>query len=130
MKVEIKHTEDGSATLYVPELDETYHSTHGAIQESRHVFIEAGLKKLLSEADSSKKSIKVFEVGFGTGLNALLSLKEMNDRDISLEYQSIELYPLEDIVVSQLNYSSALEDNNNHFLQLHESPLGGMCRYY
>ena len=124
MKVEIKQTEDGSSTLYVPELDETYHSIHGAIQESRHVFIEAGLKKLLLEADPSKKSIKVFEVGFGTGLNALLSLIEMNGRDISLEYQSIELYPLEDIVVSQLNYSSALEDNKDYLLQLHESPWG------
>ena len=124
MNVEIRQTEDGSSTLYVPELDETYHSIHGAIQESRHVFIEAGLKKLLLEASSSKKSIKVFEVGFGTGLNALLSLIEINDRDISLEYQSIELYPLQDIVVNQLNYSNALEDNKNYFNQLHESPWG------
>jgi tRNA U34 5-methylaminomethyl-2-thiouridine-forming methyltransferase MnmC len=122
VKVELKQTEDGSSTLYVPELDETYHSTHGAIQESRHVFIEAGLKKLLLEAGSSKKSIKVFEVGFGTGLNALLSLIEVNGGDISLEYQSIELYPLQDIVIGQLNYSSALEDNKSYFQHIHESP--------
>lgn len=121
MKIEVKQTEDGSSTLYVPELDETYHSTHGAIQESRHVFIEAGLRQLL-EADSPKSPIRVFEVGFGTGLNALLSLIEVNGGNISVEYQSIELYPLQDIVVRQLNYPNVLEDHNDYFLQLHESP--------
>ena len=67
MKREIKTTSDGSHTLYVPHLDEHYHSIHGAIQESRHVFIESGIKSLF------KSPIKVLEVGFGTGLNALLT---------------------------------------------------------
>jgi tRNA U34 5-methylaminomethyl-2-thiouridine-forming methyltransferase MnmC len=64
-------TGDGSNTLYVPELNEHYHSTFGAVTESLHVFIKAGLEFLLE-----KKKVTVFEVGFGTGLNALLPLKE------------------------------------------------------
>ena len=70
MKKEIVKTTDGSYTLYVPELDETYHSTNGALQESLHVFIDAGLKF------SSLKKVSVLEVGFGTGLNALTTFNE------------------------------------------------------
>ena len=64
----IEKTEDGSATLFVPELNEHYHSVNGAVQESRHVFIEAGLHR------QEKKDITVFEVGFGTGLKQLAKL--------------------------------------------------------
>ena len=67
MKREIIVTNDGSNSLYISEMDETYHSIHGAIQEAKHVFIENGLMLF------DKKQLSVFEVGFGTGLNALLS---------------------------------------------------------
>ena len=66
-KKEILKTTDGSNTIYIPELDETYHSHHGALAESKHIFIETGLKHI------DKKIINVFEVGFGTGLNAMLT---------------------------------------------------------
>ena len=67
MKREIKITADGSSTLYIPEMDENYHSDHGALQEAMHVFIENGLNTIESA------HIAVFEMGFGTGLNALLT---------------------------------------------------------
>ena len=68
LKKEIVKTRDGSNTIFVPEFDETYHSTHGAIQESLHVFIRSGLK-----FKTELNDINVLEVGFGTGLNVLLS---------------------------------------------------------
>ena len=67
-------TKDGSHTVSIPEMNVTYHSHHGAIQESQHVFIDAGLKHWLNA--TQKKDIAIFEMGFGTGLNALLSLIE------------------------------------------------------
>jgi tRNA U34 5-methylaminomethyl-2-thiouridine-forming methyltransferase MnmC len=70
MNSELILTEDGSHTLFVPEIDECYHSSHGAIQESRYIFIEAGLKQC------AKSEIRVLEIGFGTGLNAFLTLLE------------------------------------------------------
>ncbi len=85
---EIIITKDGSHSLYVQELDEHYHSVHGAITESQHVFIEAGLKQF------RKKHIRILEMGFGTGLNALLTLEETFTSGISTDYTGIEKYPL------------------------------------
>ncbi|MGB0979251.1 MAG: hypothetical protein ACPGVV_07625, partial [Croceimicrobium sp.] len=68
MKREWVVTKDGSPSLFVPDLNQNYHSHHGALQESRHVFIEAGLKQFSSQAE-----VSILEIGFGTGLNALLS---------------------------------------------------------
>ena len=99
--VEIKISGDGSHTLYNPELDETYHSHHGAITESKHVFIDAGLRSLISE----KKEIRILEVGFGTGLNALLSLVFAEAHpDIDFHYHTLEPYPLSWDVAKNLNY--------------------------
>lgn len=100
MKKEIVKTTDGSYTLYVPELDETYHSTNGALQESNHVFIEAGLKF------SSLKKAAILEVGFGTGLNALTTFKEAEKSNLNIEFTSLEAYPLEWDEVSKLEYTS------------------------
>lgn len=98
MKKEIVKTTDGSYTLYVPELDETYHSTNGALQESNHVFIEAGLRF------SALKKVSVLEVGFGTGLNALTTFNEAKKSNLTIEFTSLEAYPLEWDEVSKLNY--------------------------
>jgi tRNA U34 5-methylaminomethyl-2-thiouridine-forming methyltransferase MnmC len=92
----IRITEDGSATIFIPELDEHYHSTHGAVQESKHVFIEMGLKSF------SKKDIRIFEFGFGTGLNALLTLLDGIAKSIT--YHSMELYPIDWSVIEKLGY--------------------------
>ena len=85
-------TEDGSHSIYLPELDETYHSIHGAILESNHVFLEAGLSYWLQE-NSGKNFIRILEFGFGTGLNALLTAIKV-DTSIKINYHSLEKFPL------------------------------------
>ena len=110
-------TEDGSSSLYVPSLNEAYHSIHGAIQESEHIFIAAGLN---AEIFSSMKNIKIFEVGFGTGLNALLTIIYAKNRIIN--YHTIELYPLQEFEWKQLNYSVLEKKNKQIFYDLHQSP--------
>lgn len=101
MERKIIKTADGSSSLYIPELDEHYHSIHGAVQESNHVFIEAGFKSL------TKQKITVFEMGYGTGLNFLLTL--INSGDKAIDYYGIEAYPLEQSLVEQLNYAKVLQ---------------------
>ena len=87
MKRELRKTHDGSSTLFVPELDEHYHSIHGALQESLHVFIEAGLKS------RSGDNISILEIGFGTGLNAWLTAIESVSSNQQIRYTSLEKYP-------------------------------------
>lgn len=109
-------TADGSTTLYVKELDETYHSRHGALSESKHVFIENGLRDVLK--DNNKKSISILEIGFGTGLNALLTLEEVKKYPlIKFAYHTIEAYPIDIALVNQLNYSF----NKYDLMLLHKS---------
>jgi len=102
MKSELILTEDGSNSLYVPEIDECYHSSHGAIQESRHIFIEAGLKQC------RKSEINVLEVGFGTGLNAFLTMIEAERSSKRIQYVSLEKYPVETEKALRLNYPEEL----------------------
>ena len=105
-KIELVISEDGSHTLYVPQLDEHYHSTHGAIQESRHIFIEAGLSKAAEEWNE----INLLEVGFGTGLNALLTYLKTIHNNLQVNYNAIEAYPLNEDIFNQLNYGHLLEE--------------------
>ncbi len=95
-------TKDGSHSLYNAELNETYHSIHGAIQESKHVFIENGLKYLIHH--SQPKNISILEIGFGTGLNALLTALMVEERSLKIEYESVEAFPLSMATIAQLNY--------------------------
>ena len=114
MKRELQRTADGSHTLFIPEMDEHYHSVNGALQESRHVFIEAGLHR------QTKKDITVFEVGFGTGLNAFLTLLDAEESDRAVNYYSIELYPLEPALVQALNYGEMVcPEKESLFRALH-----------
>jgi tRNA U34 5-methylaminomethyl-2-thiouridine-forming methyltransferase MnmC len=113
---ELLITEDGSHTLFVPEIDECYHSSHGAIQESRHIFIEAGLKHC------AKKEIRVLEIGFGTGLNAFLTLIEAEKSDKKIHYTSLEKFPVEVEKAFNLNYPEEFSpENRNVFESLHTS---------
>lgn len=98
MERKIILTEDGSHTLYLPKMDEHYHSTHGAVQESKHVFINAGYHAI------AKNKLNIFEVGFGTGLNAFLTLIENQTDNKLVEYFSIEKYPLNNDEYTVLNY--------------------------
>ena len=110
IKRELQLTADGSHTLFIPEMDEHYHSVNGAVQESRHVFIEAGLHHL------ERKEIVVLEIGFGTGLNALLTLETAEKEKRPVHYTGIELYPLAWPEVDALKYS-----DNPLFEELHRA---------
>jgi tRNA U34 5-methylaminomethyl-2-thiouridine-forming methyltransferase MnmC len=110
-------TKDGSHSIYVQKLDEHYHSVNGAITESKHVFIEAGLKQL------KKRHISILEMGFGTGLNALLTLAETNESNTSIYYTGIEKYPLDRTIIESLNYESIIDPSWKGMLKLiHDSP--------
>ncbi len=117
-------TEDGSHTIYIPELDETYHSTHGAINESNHVFIKNGLHYLCNR--EKMDNVKLFEVGFGTGLNTLLSAIYAKEHHIHLRYESIEAYPLCSLETQKLNYPELIDNpfSKDVFKVIHESPWG------
>jgi tRNA U34 5-methylaminomethyl-2-thiouridine-forming methyltransferase MnmC len=101
-------TKDGSHSLLHTELNETYHSVHGAIQESRHVFIDNGLSYVIS--CNGLADVNVLEIGFGTGLNALLSAQAAAQFQIKLNYATIEAFPLAREVWSKLNYTETLGD--------------------
>lgn len=98
-------TNDGSHTLLVPALNEQYHSIHGAVKEAEHVFLNMGLDECLR---SERVSINVFEVGFGTGLNALLSAQWATSKQKKLAYTSVEKFPVSKMEFQQLNYGDIL----------------------
>src|ERR1700749_101538 len=98
--LQIVTTADGSNTIFNSEVGENYHSRHGALQESRHVFVESGLKyflasnKKVSSNGGDLEGVSILEVGFGTGLNFLLSADYCITGNIQLDYTGIEAYPL------------------------------------
>jgi tRNA U34 5-methylaminomethyl-2-thiouridine-forming methyltransferase MnmC len=113
---QIIKTADGSHTIYVPELDEHYHSIYGAIQESEYIFIRNGLDFCKSDP------VKIFEVGFGTGLNALLTALRCAEGNRQVFYTSVEKYPLEDSVLKSLNYPCLTGDDGMRiFESIHSS---------
>lgn len=105
MKIELKLTSDGSHTLYVPEIDENYHSTHGAIQESTHIFILSGL------IYCKKNVLNILEIGFGTGLNALLTAIEAEKSGMKIHFCTLEKYPVPAETALKLNYSKITGGN-------------------
>ncbi|HEX6892253.1 MAG TPA: tRNA (5-methylaminomethyl-2-thiouridine)(34)-methyltransferase MnmD [Chryseolinea sp.] len=112
-------TSDGSHSLLNEKLNETYHSVHGAIQESLHVFIDNGLSYFIEKHSPSEVSI--FEVGFGTGLNALLTVKAMQNANVVVKYVSIEAFPIGEALYAGLNYTKIL-GFEDAFAFLHRSP--------
>ena len=117
MKREIKTTADNSRTLYIEELDECYHSHHGALQEAEHVFIKNGLEKL------DKKEINILEMGFGTGLNVLVTLETFLAGGVSkINYFSLEKYPINADEVRLLGYDElfSTELTKKACRQIHE----------
>jgi len=125
-KIEVRATADGSPTLYVPALDEHYHSTHGAAQESRHVFIEAGLVPLLAAGlGQPGQPLRLLEVGLGTGLNALLTLAVAQKAAAAVAYDGYETLPLPAVAVAAL--APQWQDAptlSQAFRQLHAAPWG------
>jgi tRNA U34 5-methylaminomethyl-2-thiouridine-forming methyltransferase MnmC len=116
--LEIIITSDGSHTLRNKSLNETYHSIHGAVRESTHVFIRHGLQHFCEQ--HHPKEVAILEVGFGTGLNALLALQYATGNNISIRYTTLEPFPLTEQVWSNLNYA-ADEKAQEHFKALHEA---------
>jgi tRNA U34 5-methylaminomethyl-2-thiouridine-forming methyltransferase MnmC len=116
LRREIKVTGDGSKTLFIPDWDENYHSSHGAVQEAKHVFLKYGLGEIII-----KKELTVFEVGFGTGLNAILTYEYAIDNLLKIKYDSIEAYPITMDEVESLDYVSLFENPNtkNLYFQMH-----------
>jgi tRNA U34 5-methylaminomethyl-2-thiouridine-forming methyltransferase MnmC len=103
LKREIILTKDGSMSIFLPELNETYHSKFGAIQEAKHVFIKNGLSLL------NDKSVSILEIGFGTGLNAFITFLEAQKGFQTIYYVGVEAFPVEIEIIDQLNYVSELE---------------------
>lgn len=108
----IIETQDGSHTLFSSRFGESYHSRYGAIQESRHVFISAGLFYMIP----LREEIRILEMGFGTGLNAFLSLLETSKREIALWYDAVEAYPITAQEAITLNYPDLVEEDNSQAL--------------
>ncbi len=102
MNLKIEITQDGSHTLFVPEMGERYHSAFGAVNESKHVYIENGLKA------QGKKEVNILEVGFGTGLNAFLSMLETMKTDRRIHFTSVELFPLPIELAENLNFAEKI----------------------
>lgn len=109
-------TEDGSHSIISPQFGEAYHSKYGALQESNHVFIQAGLQYLL---DQGKTTLSVFEMGMGSGLNVLLTLLYAKKHQLKIDYQTVEAFPITDW--SGLNYPQLLgEEAPMYFEKIHQ----------
>lgn len=119
MKKEILVTGDGSRTIHMPELNESYHSTHGALQEALHVFISNGLALL------KEQEIKVFELGFGTGLNAILAYRFSEEKNVKIDYVGVEAFPVDLEMVTELEYTAFLKvEEREVFQRMHEAKWG------
>lgn len=117
--LQIITTKDGSQSLLNPELNETYHSIHGARQESLHVFIKNGLEFVVQNL--GKRSVKTLEIGFGTGLNALLTSQYAKENEVAIEYTTLEAFPVNDSIWQQLTYAQS-ESEKDIFYKLHHEP--------
>jgi tRNA U34 5-methylaminomethyl-2-thiouridine-forming methyltransferase MnmC len=100
----IELTADGSHTLISERFEVTYHSKHGAIQEAQTVFIDAAFAKIVEQ----QTTVRILEIGFGTGLNALMTFGESLKNNITLHYTGIEAYPISDKIAAELNYGNLL----------------------
>ena len=107
-------------TIHLPGWNEYYHSKHGAIQESKHVFLQTGLQHFCKLYKG--QHLTILEIGFGTGLNALLTSLEAEVLNKTITYDGVEAYPISFDEVQELNYSEQLDVAPTDFLKLHEVP--------
>lgn len=117
MERKIITTSDGSKTIHIVDWDEQYHSKHGAIQEAYHVFIKSGLSLF------KDRSLSILEIGFGTGLNCLISMLEAPKFNLNVQYTGVEAYPITPEELKQLNYISELKAEivSDKFDLMHQS---------
>ena len=117
--MKLEQTADGSYTLYVPELDEHYHSVKGALTESQHIFIDMGLKH------STAPEPRILEIGLGTGLNCFLTLMTAEESQRKVHYTGIERYPVNEETVRKLDYPSIIgKGHEEEYLAIHQAPWG------
>lgn len=132
MKREIITTNDGSKTIHIPEWNEQYHSTHGAIQEAKHVYLNEGLAFFLASEGFKNETtlVSILEIGFGTGLNAFLTLAEAEALQLNINYIGIEGYPVTTQELEQLNYSKAIKLTNGEklFNSIHDCKWETNCK--
>ena len=125
MEREVKITSDGSKTLFIKDLNEGYHSGHGALQEAKFVFIDNGYKLI------ERCEINILELGFGTGLNGLVTIDEFlkTDKNQVVRYYSLEKYPVLQQELLALDYPTLFEnpDLDSAFTRLHEAPWNEPC---
>jgi tRNA U34 5-methylaminomethyl-2-thiouridine-forming methyltransferase MnmC len=103
MKRVVVHTADGSTSIHLPDWNESYHSKHGAIQEAQHVFIKNGLDLFQDQ------NLSILEIGFGTGLNAFITLLESPKRELIIQYTGVEAYPVLAEEWQHMNYVAELQ---------------------
>jgi tRNA U34 5-methylaminomethyl-2-thiouridine-forming methyltransferase MnmC len=125
-QIEIRKTQDGADTLFNREIGETYHSTFGAVSESNHVFIRAGLDFIVEK----ERQIRILEVGLGTGLNLLLTFKRAQESGLSIEYTAIEPFPPDNELIDQLNYKEIICESaaQDLFSVIHSSDWNELTR--
>jgi tRNA U34 5-methylaminomethyl-2-thiouridine-forming methyltransferase MnmC len=112
-KIKIIKTNDGSHTILCNEVNECFHSKHGSILEAEHVFIKKGL------LSNSKKEQKILEIGYGTGLNTLLTLKNSKEKNMIIDYHTIDLFPLKFKYVIKLNFPEIIGEKRSIYLDIH-----------
>ena len=123
MKRKIVTTGDGSTTIQITDWNEQYHSMHGAVQEAKHVFLKMGLDFWMNE-NPDQNSLHILEIGFGTGLNALLTLIHTEKSSVNLLYEGVEAYPVSSEELAQLNYLEAADAQvfEAVFEKMHQTP--------
>ena len=122
MQREVITTADGSKTIHLVDWNEHYHSIHGAIQEANHVFIKHGLLFFVEKFPDTNP-LKILEIGFGTGLNAFITLIEAQKLNVEIKYVGVEAFPISSEELKELNYSNQLDSvKSDEFIKLHETP--------
>ena len=125
IKRSIIRTSDGSKTIQIKDWDEQYHSIHGALQEAKHVYLEAGFKTYLNRIPNLK-NLNILEIGFGTGLNAYLTAFESIKHPIKTYYHAIEAYPLKKQELKELEYDKLSDLDPLIFHKIHDCSWGKM----
>jgi len=123
VKRSIITTADGSKTIQIEDWNEHYHSVHGALQEAKHVYIEMGLHEFINR-HPEQKQLSILEIGFGTGLNAMLTATDISASKTMITYHGIEAYPVSNEELKALEYDTLVPSSSQIFDKLHSTSWG------
>jgi len=124
MNPEIIETGDGSHTLYIESLQEHFHSTYGAINESMHIFVNCGFNYV------EKEVLSILEIGFGTGLNCLLTAMRAMDTNKDVTYIGLDKFPLNQSILKKLNYCQFMEGAFSAYESINQAPWGNQTAIF